>query len=203
MIAEMICIFDMGGVLVRNHNVFPALSRYLGFDESCHSFADFGKEVSDSLRLYSEGRISENEFWTVFSSVTGKHIEDDGESLFGRFFKPVIDDPTEAVIKELKGRGIRVVCGTNVIKEHYDVHIALSQYCVFDKVYPSFRMHLNKPDQEFFRYIIEKEGVLPEECFFTDDLIDNVASAESVGMHSYLYSDAETLEKNLRKEKLL
>lgn len=198
----MIAVFDMGGVLIRNHNVFPALSAELGFG-GFSSFADFGSDVRAALRLYSEGRIEEKDFWKSFSDITGRKVELDGGSLFGSFFDPYIDEPTLSVIKELKDRGCRVVCGTNVIKEHYDVHIQRHQYDVFDKVYPSYTMHIDKPDPSFYRYILSEEGIAPNEVFFTDDSAENVASAASLGIHAYVYQGADKLRSDLMKENLL
>ena len=193
-----LCIFDMGGVLIRNQNICPELASYLGFD-GIRTFADFGPDVKAALRSYDCGLTGEDAFWDVFSEVTGRSVDLSSGSLFSRFFHPVTDIPTENVISAIKKRGIRTVCGTNVPKEHFDKHNALGQYAVFDKVYTSFEMHVDKPDPEFFRIIMKAEGVRPDECFFTDDAALNVEAAAALGMKAFIYRDAHSLESDLRE----
>ena len=121
----------------------------------------------------------------------------------GKFFHPVLDEPTIEVIKRIKEKGMRVVCGTNVLDSHYKIHMALHQYDIFDKVYPSHLIHLRKPDFRFYRYIAEREGVNPSQCFFTDDIKENVDAGKEVGMVSFQYFDADKLERDLKEAGVL
>ena len=70
---------------------------------------------------------------------------------------------------------------------------------IFDKVYPSHFIHLRKPDLRFYRYVAEQEGVNPSQCFFTDDIKENVDAGREVGMSSFQYIDAEKLERDLKE----
>ena len=102
--------------------------------------------------------------------------------LLAKHFKPVIDQGVLEVINQLRASGKRVICGTNVIAPHFQIHQERGDYAYFDKVYPSFVMKLSKPDPEFYRYIIGKEGVPADRFFFVDDTPKNVESALAVGM---------------------
>ena len=42
-----------------------------------------------------------------------------------------------------------------------------------------------KPDESFFRYVLSKERVLPEETLFVDDGPRNVAAASELGIHTF------------------
>ncbi len=196
-----VCIFDMGGVLVRDHDVAPALIEYLGREE--RSFRSLGDTVLNSLREHGKGNITETEFWEIYRSEIHEDLFIGGESLLGRFFTPKLDIPTASVIGELKATGMRVVCGTNVIASHYRIHQEGHQYELFDAVYPSHLMHIIKPDPTFFQWILDQEGISANEAFFTDDMAVNTQSSSALGIHSFVYTDAETLRTQLSDLDLL
>ena len=72
-----------------------------------------------------------------------------------------------------------------------------------DRFIFSHRFRVAKPDPEMFRRALEVIGALPQHVVFIDDLIENVLSAQTVGIRSFQFKDAETLEKDLVMEGLL
>jgi FMN phosphatase YigB (HAD superfamily) len=50
---------------------------------------------------------------------------------------------------------------------------------------------MHKPEPEIFLLGAERLGVAPEECVFVDDLRENCAGAEAVGMTAILHRGAE------------
>ena len=192
----------MGGVIVHNHYTVGLMS-YLGYDEKM-SFADIDPILGKAFISHAKGDLSEDDFWLLFEDITGKHIEAwSHESLFVKFFNPILDEETVKVAEDLKRKGWRVVCGTDVLDAHFKYHNEHHQYDVFDRVYPSLEMHEKKPDEGFFRYIAEKEGVKPEEMFFTDDFPENIAGAAALGITTHLYENAAKLRKALETLGLL
>lgn len=196
-----VCMFDMGGVLVRNFMVAPKLLAFLGRKES--SFSKISPIVNNALTSHSEGIISEDEFWEVYERETESTVVNHEGSLLGKFFEPTLDQPTLKVLSELKQNGYRVICGTNVNDAHFTMHHRLHQYDIFDHVYASHRMHISKPKGSFFQTIIKEEHLLPNEVFFTDDMQQNVLSAQEQGLKAYLYTDATQLRVQLQKLGLL
>jgi putative hydrolase of the HAD superfamily len=114
-----------------------------------------------------------------------------------------LDEPTLAVVRNLKEKGVRVVCGTNVLDSHYRIHQQLHQYDIFDAVYPSHLLGIAKPKIDFFQRICTEEKVEPKEVFFTDDMQVNVDASLQAGLKGFLYTDAENLESQLRGLNLL
>ncbi len=141
-----------------------------------------------------EGRIEVRDFWQEFSKNSGISIK---EEMISGLFKPEIDANVESIIVELKKHYL-VVCGTNTIKEHWDYLHERGLYRIFDRVYASHIMQTAKPEEEFFRLILEAEGVLPKETVFIDDFIENVNAGSTLGMHSFLFSDAPSLDSDLK-----
>lgn len=190
-----LCIFDMGGVLIRDFHIAPRLLPFLGCSES--SFAEISPAISEALKNHSRGLIDEPAFWEQYRTIVGRALPETDESLLGKFFTPVLDPATVDILRGLKAHGMRVVCGTNVIDAHYDIHMALKQYDIFDHVYASHLIHIAKPDGDFYRYICEQEHVSPENAFFTDDMEANVVSARQEGLAAFLYTDAKHLGEQL------
>lgn len=177
-------IFDMGGVVARNTDVFPHVLSYL--DITREEFLTFAGE---NLEKLFHGRVSTDEFWARFSRRYGREVK---EELFGKFFHSNIDQEVTDLIKQLKGSS-RVVCGTNTLDPHYDYHLSRGHYDIFDAVFASHKIGLSKPNPEFYRYILRNEGVSPENAFFVDDTEVNVLSAREMGIYATLFTDSKSL----------
>ena len=188
MMSEQLYIFDMGGVVSENTDVFPEIYRHLQISE-----AAFMSLAGDNLNKLFEGSISIDEFWNGFSDKYGKPIEED---LFAKFFKPKLNPGTVDIVNGLKAHS-RVVCGTNTFDPHYACHLRLGDYDIFDAVYASNRIGLWKPNPEFFTYILEKEGFRPEQTFFVDDTEQHVLAARQLGIIAIHFKSADALALEL------
>ncbi len=52
-----------------------------------------------------------------------------------------------------------------------------------------------KPSADIYLYLLRTYGLEPSDCLFVDDRADNVAAAEAVGIHGYLFDgDAARLQ---------
>jgi len=183
-------IFDMGGVLACNTDVFPDVFGFLGITgEQFSAFA--GKEMGRFLN----GEITTDEFWSRFSSRYGKEIE---EELFGKFFSPRLDQGVMEIIKRLKNDS-RVVCGTNTFDPHYDYLLEHGYYDIFDAVFASNKIGVSKPDPDFYRYILNDEGVKPEDALFVDDSEENVSAAKKLQIKSILFTDSINLGRLIER----
>jgi putative hydrolase of the HAD superfamily len=186
----------MGGVIVRDYNIWPELMAYLGLPDK--SLSEKDSRFHEALLRHCRGEIRENDFWSLCTELTGGTIPpDETEALFGKFFHPKMDEPTVQIVKQLKAAGMRVVTGTNVIDAHYNIHIKLGQYDLFDKVYASHLMGITKPDPAFYVYILRAEGVQAQDVFFTDDTIENVNAAADSGLNAFHYTNAQTMKNQL------
>lgn len=193
----MLFIFDMGGVVT---STFKMNSMYeiLKMDEN--QFKAFYK--ASGVNYYNElqkGNISVKEFWNLFN----KEIKDTQypqvqNDLFRLSFNPVLNEETVKLINKLKKRN-RVICGTNTLDSHWENHMERGDYALFHKTYPSNKMGVIKPDEEFFRVILRSEGFEPEQAFFTDDRLENVEAAKRVGINAVHFTDAKKLYNEWKK----
>ena len=182
-------IFDMGGVLCCDFNDILVISDYLGITEENFFFC-----AGENFRELLDGKINSNEFWVRFSLRYGKKVK---EELFGKFFNPGINQGTKDIIEQLKSNS-RVVCGTNTIDSHYYYLLNQGSYDIFDEVYASNLMGISKPDPEFYRYILNNEGINPENTVFVDDTEENIISAQKIGINSILFTDYNSLKTRLK-----
>ena len=188
MMRDILYIFDMGGVVSINTDVFPSVHQRLGINEK-----EFLTLAGENLEKLTIGEISTEEFWNRFSGPYGRKVE---EELFGKFFHPRLNAGTVDLIKTLKHHS-RVICGTNTFDPHYNCHLSLGDYDIFDAVYASNMIGRSKPNPEFFTYILENEGVEPGRAIFVDDTEKHVIGAKKVGLKSILFKNAESLKLDL------
>ena len=181
-------IFDMGGVLVQNFNILHEAAHILGL-----SFNDLLDYVREDLIPIQEGTMSPADFWKRFSGKSGIVIE---RELWSELFNPTIDTTMESFIGKIN-ESHRVVCGTNTLDSHYNFHINRGDYQVFDAVYASHLMGIAKPKKEFYQWILNREGVLPDETVFVDDYPENIETAKALGIRSFLFKNTELFRREL------
>ena len=192
MIRMTLYIFDMGGVVAYNTDVFPSVFNHLKI--TAEQFYEF---AGPSLGRLMDGEISADDFWSRFSSRIGKKVT---EELFAKFFNPRLDLTVVAILKQLKDNA-RVVCGTNTFDSHYEYLKLGGYYDLFDAVYASNKMGVSKPHRDFYRYILMSEEVNPEDTVFIDDSEENVISAEKLGIHSIWFKDSVRLRSEIERKK--
>ena len=188
MMNNYLYIFDMGGVVSLNTDVFPEVFSHLHIAEEA-----FMLLAGDNLEKLLNGSISADAFWDRFSAKYGKPVQ---EELFGKFFRPSLNHETVDIVSRLKEHS-RVVCGTNTFDPHYACHLNLGDYDIFDAVYASNKIGLSKPNPQFFTHILEKEGFQPEQAFFIDDTERHVIAAKDIGITAIHFKDAASLARAL------
>jgi putative hydrolase of the HAD superfamily len=184
----MLYIFDMGGVVVKDFDVFPQIVKELRI-----SIEKFYEIAGENYLLLSNGMIDTMEFWAEFSKDYGSKVR---EELFGKYFAPKLNCEVVEIIRKLK-RQARVVCGTNTLEPHFKYHRNRGDYQIFHTVYASNRIGISKPNPDFYRYILDKEKALPAETVFIDDTEENIFAANTLGIKAILFTTPEALKKEL------
>jgi epoxide hydrolase-like predicted phosphatase len=70
---------------------------------------------------------------------------------------------------------------------------------LFDAVVISGDVGMHKPEPEIFHLGAEKIGVEPDDCVFVDDLKENIAGAEAVGMTGVLHRGSDQTVPELER----
>lgn len=195
---NMLFIFDMGGVVTTTagQSLFDRISEKLGIStEKFLSTMGYGTKDDLFLEL-DNGKLSAKEWWKIFQDRSGIPVNCDW---FRLLFHPVMNEETKKIALELKAKGNRVVCGTNTIESHYDNHNARADYAIFDMTYASIHMGVSKPDVNFWKLIMDCENEKPENTFFTDDKIENIQGAQSLGIKTYHFKTADGLREAVKE----
>lgn len=179
-------IFDMGGVVTRGFLVWEGICRAMGVADAKEAEKKHGGLIDAACR----GDISSMESLELLARREGCAAPK--ENYWLTFFKPTLIEETVALVHDLQAKGQRVVCGTNTLDVHYQYHMEHKEYAAFDAVYASHLMRQIKPDITFWHYIRDAEKSWDfEDIFFFDDNEQNVAAAQSLGIHAHLFTGAE------------
>lgn len=180
-------LVDFGGVLTTNiWASFRAFCEAEGLDPATvkETFRGDGEGLR-LLRRLETGAVSDAEFEAAFGKLLGVEPDD----LIGRLFAGLGPDETmiEAV-QRVRASGVPTGLISNSwgtgIYERAPLHI-------FDATVISGDVGLHKPQPEIYELGAERLGVAPTQCVFVDDLRENVAGAEAVGMTAVLHRGAE------------
>jgi putative hydrolase of the HAD superfamily len=189
-------LLDFGGVLTTSiWDAFDAFCREEGLPEGSvrRLFRDDPHALAD-LRRLEKGEVSEEDFAASFGPRLGI-VET--ENLIERMFAGLgPDEEMIAAVRELRGDGVR----TGLISNSWGIGIyeprMLSE--LFEAVVISGDVGLHKPQPEIYELGAQRIEVAPADCVFVDDLRENVAGAEAVGMTAILHRESHATIARLR-----
>jgi putative hydrolase of the HAD superfamily len=183
-------LVDFGGVLTTNvFESFRAFCEAEGLEPDAVKkvFRERGEGL-DLLRQLERGELEVDAFSERFAPLLGvTEVEGMVERLFAGV-KP--DQPMIEAVRRVHRSGIP----TGLISNSwggttYDLDLIGE---LFDGVVISGEVGLHKPEPEIFRLGAERIGTPAQECVFVDDLKENCAGAEAVGMTAILHRGADT-----------
>jgi epoxide hydrolase-like predicted phosphatase len=185
-------LVDFGGVLTTNvFDSFRAFCEHEGLEPGSikRLFRDDPRAL-EAVRGLETGSLAEDEFGERFGRLLG--LPDHRmPGLVDRMFGGMSED--EAMVEALRlarGGGVRTGLISNSMGAgRYDRSTFPE---LFDGVVISGDVGLHKPQPEIFELGCERVGLPAADCVFVDDLRQNCAGAEAVGMTAVLHRGAET-----------
>lgn len=184
-------LFDLGGVVIT-----------IDQDQAVRRFKEIGlKDAEKRLDPYTQsgifgdleaGAISAEQFREELSKLVGRELTfQECRYAWTGYCKEVPQRNLETLLK-LREQGYRIVLLSNT--NPYMMDWALSNdfdgdghslKYYFDELYMSFQVKLMKPNDLFYRHVLRKEKLFPQECLFVDDGPRNVAAASQMGIHTF------------------
>ena len=189
-----VLLIDFGGVLTTSvWDSFADFCRERGLEEGAvkRLFREDPAALAD-LRALETGKLSENEFEDRFAGRLGLgEAADLIEDMF-RGMRPC--EPMVAAVAAARAAGVRTGLVSNSWStSHYDRDLLAE---LFDDVVISADVGLHKPQPEIYLLAAKRLGEEPRRCVFVDDLRENCAGAEAVGMTAILHRDvSETIAR--------
>lgn len=178
-------LVDFGGVLTTNiWDSFDAFCEREGLERGAVLELFRGdREALALLRALERGAISDQTFERDFSELLGV----DAPGLIERMFAGL--EPERSMVtavERARAAGIR----TGLITNSWGTGVYdRAPLGIFDATVISGDVGLHKPEPEIYELGAERIGVAPAGCVFVDDLSENVAGAEAVGMTAILHRD--------------
>lgn len=176
-------IFDFGDVFI-NLDKEGALENAL----KLFKLEEFPEDLFAINALYEQGLISTAEFLNFyldnFPHLSKKEVVDAWNFILKDF-------PFERLefIKHLASeRQYKLILLSNTnelhikwIVDHIPFYEAFK--ACFDVFYLSHEIHLRKPDEEIYHYVLSENELEPKTCLFIDDTKDNTDAAKKIGIH--------------------
>lgn len=180
-------IFDCFGVLTSD-NWQEFHDTYLAHD------VDKSKRATEINRLSDQGVYSYDEWVAHMAKLAGlseeqvrreRGVNVDNVELLEYIKQEISPNYTTAILSNV-GKGFR----TDMFRGW--------QGAIFDTIILSCDTGAVKPSSEAFEVAIEKLNIAPSDSVFIDDKLENVATAEGVGMKGIHYGDFATLKTELQ-----
>ncbi|GLB49758.1 HAD family hydrolase [Neptunitalea lumnitzerae] len=180
-------IFDFG-------DVFINLDKPATVARLTEKFGTF--EISEEMQAkndaYEMGLMSSAEFVAYYKEVFPKATEKD---LLDAWNCILLDIPQNRIdfIKDLaasKKYKLYLLSNTNDIHiQHVINEISLEKFeefknC-FDQFYLSYEINLRKPNADIFEFVLKDAHLTPKETLFIDDTAEHIATAHSLGIHTW------------------
>jgi epoxide hydrolase-like predicted phosphatase len=190
-------LVDFGGVLTTSvWDSFADFCREKGLEEgTVRRLFRENPEAIDNLRGLETGTIEEGEFEERFAKLLGLDEATDLIDSMFRGMRPC--EPMVAAVRAAGARGVKTgLISNSWSTSHYDRDMLVE---LFDTAVISAEVGLHKPQPEIYRLAAERLVEPPEQCVFVDDLRENCAGAEAVGMTAILHGDPAVTIKRIEE----
>jgi glucose-1-phosphatase len=198
--AVKVLLFDLGRVLVDFDHARSA-ERIAAFcSKTPRQIYDLFFESGVTIGFES-GKISPQDFYLQVKQMLNLKLS-------YASFEPIWND-----IFFLSAQNRSVFGLVNNLRTHYktamlsNINILHYEYLkknfpvfgVFDKIFLSFQLGMIKPDKEIYNLVIRELGVSPDEIFYTDDRLELVQSAKSLGIRGCIFTNFSKLISDLQE----
>jgi FMN phosphatase YigB (HAD superfamily) len=189
-------IFDLGKVIIP----FDFTRGYSGLACHCsYPAAEIPKRLwgTDLVQRFETGLVEPQDFVAQLSRILDLRVDYDGFcEIWSSIFSPDTLIP-ESMFEGLSKRyRLMLLSNTNAIHfQTLEKNYPLFRH--FHDIVLSYKVRAMKPSPEIFRETITRAGCQPGECFFTDDVADNIEAAKREGMDAVQFQSCEQIEQEL------
>ncbi|MDF7824325.1 HAD family phosphatase [Pontiellaceae bacterium B12227] len=178
-------LFDIGNVLT-NFNFPHLLQTYAD-----HSGQPLGPQTDRDEEMYLKvetGELSEPDYVDYLNEAKGlSWTTDNLHMVWQEMFS--LNTTGMALLEKAKESDAAVYTLSNIANYHERAieHNWSGFFDGMDGYFMSYKMGVRKPDARIYEMVLEKLGVSGDQCFFIDDLADNIASARAVGIEGHQF----------------
>ncbi len=200
-------IFDLGGVIVDLD--------YSNFYKQIIALSPLEKPQTQIMLeffrqsdLYHQGKMTDEEFYKLACEILQVCMIDQNQ--FFEAFNSIISNSSQpemiSLLKELRSmKKYKLIALSNVNSSHWDYLLNKKwdflEY--FSEFILSHEVHLTKPDPRIFQLAIEKSECKAEEIVYIDDGLNNIRSANDLGIRGLYFTNVEDLIEEFKKLKII
>ncbi|MBQ6497594.1 MAG: HAD family phosphatase [Bacilli bacterium] len=176
-------IFDFGNVLM-TFNAKEIVPKFTSSQEEQDFLINSVVNSPEwgGLGLIDTGYLSGEEITNIINDRSNNKYKDLVINFMNNFYEyRYIQQEVIEIIKNLKNKGYKVYLLSNTNEKSYEKVIKDIEY-LFDGVVLSYKIHMIKPYEGIYKYLIDKYKIIPEESLFIDDREDNIRTANSLGI---------------------
>ncbi len=182
-------LLDADGVTQHNPNFASGMERLFG-DRA--TLAEILRLEPPSLDGTTDLRAA------ITSFIADKDVDVDPDEVLNVWHETHTVPGVFDLLDEVRRHGVRVYLATNqqprrgrrmIAEKGYELHT--------DGAFYSYQMGVAKPDPRFFQIILDELGCDPRATLFVDDVGENVAAAQTLGIRGVLF-DRDSGTRGLR-----
>ena len=184
-----VLIFDLGNVLVHYDHRATCAGLAAVCQVDAAAIASLLHEVGDDLGV---GKLDFDDFHRIMQDRAGATADLDAFWLGACAGLRRNDEALAYAVALQQRAGVSVAVISNTNDCHVlwlDEHVP--ELREFDLVMMSNEVGLHKPDPEIFKLALELLAVEPQAALFIDDLAQNVAAAQALGLAGIVHTDWE------------
>lgn len=193
-------VFDMGGVII-DYNINRTLKEY--FPENIHKLIRDDIFCSEYWHLLDKGYLRHEEAVPkMLKNIPGRYHEILSTMIMDFYpYMPPIKEMENFIIR-LKKAGYKLYLLSNASPRFFDEYQNYPALTMLDGYFISALYKMLKPDPNIYEAFCNKFSLKAEECFFIDDLPQNIKGAVDFGMKGFVFDtkDFKGLEKALNSE---
>ncbi|MGP1403121.1 MAG: HAD family hydrolase [Catonella sp.] len=196
-------LFDMGNVIM-DFSPDYILSMYTK-DVKLINFLKYKILYTVAWARSDKGELTEEGIYDeTIKGLDEKYHSLAKEVIYGWYKHKTEGREMYELIKELKGRGYKLFLCSNAAESFHKYEDSIEAFKLLDAKIVSADIKAIKPDKEFFDYVLNTYDLKAEECFFIDDLAQNVKGAYECGIDGYQYNgNAGLLRKFMERVGIL
>lgn len=186
-------VFDMGQVLV--NYVGDLVCQHLIEDESQRKEVSTAVFTSPEWILLDMGVMTEEDaLLKMQSRLDTEHKRQMAAQCFWHWheYNMKQKEGMEELVRWLKSTGYGIyLCSNASVRLLQCYREIIPAVECFDGILFSAEVLCIKPQKEMYEHLFKRFGLVPEECFFVDDLSLNIEGARSCGMDGYCFEDGD------------
>ena len=191
-------IFDIGNVLTDFR--WRDFLRDKGFDDAMIGRIAKASVENPLWKEFDRGELAGEELMQAFINADPEIEEELHKAYDNIHGMMTIRDYAIPWVQELKAKGYKVWYLSN-FSEKTEIECADSIAFIpyMDGGILSWKDKVIKPDPKIYQLMLERFGLVAQECVFVDDLPENVHGAVNEGIHGIVFGTREQVVEDLKK----